>query len=356
MLVSWHWHNIMLSTPGIHSQLKIYQWTKKKDVKRFGKRWLLDVTVNPEHVPVDINPQFASDMNPVKFHACFMAAAKAASRWCLLALLLLPPLRGYKDLKIIHPLKNLESFKLASSCNLGNFLEPLLNTITTTATSHFTVLEVFHPDASLYLLQPAHFQIFSSLTTLKLICRRMQNLVDVLPSLHKLKIFEAHCLFLPIYPPGIDLPLFQTLHVLHLTSVSVQWMAGQMFPALEECSIIFPHHSNTIQSESVYMPSCSILKYDSNNLSALEHFHISHLENLEIKCDQWRTWRGNLQLAGMQPIFATQSLTCLHLQIKCSEWLLVYMLRLVPALEELWMGLLSPPCPECRILPDNFFC
>ena len=240
----------------------------------------------------------------------------------------------------MHPLEHLESFKLAATCNLGNLLEPLLNAIITTVTPRFTVLVVFHPDAALYLLQPAHFQIFSSLTTLRLICRRMQNPVDVLPSLHKLEIFEAHHLCLPMYPPGVDLPLVQTLRVLHLKSVSVQWMTGLVFVALEECSIIFPHHSDTIRS--VYMPSCSILKYDSNNLGALEHFHISHPDKLEIRCCQEKISIGTLQLAALHPIFATQSLTCLHLEIKCSERLLAHMLRLVPALEELWMRLSSP--------------
>ena len=51
---------------------------------------------------------------------------------------------------------------------------------------------------------------------------------------------------------------------------------------------------------------------------------------------------GTLQLEALHPIFATQSLTCLHLEIKCSERLLVHMLRHVPALEELWMRLSSP--------------
>jgi hypothetical protein len=44
----------------------------------------------------------------------------------------------------------------------------------------------------------------------------------------------------------------------------------------------------------------------------------------------------------LHPIFAAQSLTCLHMEIKCSERLLTYMLRLAPALEELWMRLSSP--------------
>ena len=98
------------------------------------------------------------------------------------------------------------------------------------------------------------------------------------------------------------------------------------------------------------MPSCSILKYDSNNLRTLGHFHHPPLARLEIKCGQWRTWRGTLQLVAVHPIFAPQSLTCLRLEIRCSERLLAYMLRLVPALEELSMGLSSP-----RALSSTFF-
>ena len=338
MLVCQHWHNIMLSTPGIHSQLRIYSQTKKKDIERFGRRWLLDVTVDIQDLTVV--RQYGRASKPVELYACFMAAAEAASRWRSLTLVSFPPPGEYQDLQIMHPLHHLESFKLAASCNLGNFLEPLITTITTTATPRFTVMEVSHPDAVPFLVRPAHFQIFSSLTTLKLICRRMQNLVDILPSLHKLEVFEAHHLSLPIYSRAVDLPLTQILRVLHLKSVSVQWIAGRTFPALKECSIIFPHHADAIQS--VYMPSCSNLKYDSNNLGTLEHFHTPHLDRLEIKCSQWRTWRGSLQLVAVHPIFAAQSLTCLRLEIKCSERLLAYMLRLVPALEELWMGLSSP--------------
>ena len=334
MLVCRYWHDIMLSTPGIHSQLRIYSHTKTKDVERFGRRWLLDVTVD---VP-DIN--FGDWWDMQRFNACFTAAAEAASRWRSLVLVSLPPPRNYKDLQIMHPFQHLESFKVAAGCNLGNFLEPLIIAITTTATSRFTEMEVFHPDAALLLVRPAHFQIFSSLTTLRLICTRMQNPVDILPSLPKLEIFEAHHLSLPIYPPAVNLPLTQILRALHLKSVSVQWIAGRTFPALRECAIIFPHHADTIHS--VYMPSCSILKYDFNNLGALEHFHIPHLDRLEIKSNQWRTWRGTLQLVAVHRIFAAQSLTCLRLEIKCSERLLAYMLRLVPVLEELWMGLSSP--------------
>ena len=349
MLVCRHWYDIMLSTPGIQSQMRIHGRTMTQEIERFGRRWLLDVTVG-QNFNLEIGHWGGwYSHRTVEFHACFMAAAEAASRWRSLALLSLPPPGKYKDLQIMHPLEHLESFKLDACCDLGNSLEPLLSAITTTVTPRFTVMEVFRPDATLYLLKSAHTQLFSSLTTLRLIGRRTQtNPVDILPSLHKLEIFEAHHLFFPMYPPGVDLPLVQTLRVLYLKAVSVQWMAGRVFLALGECSIIFPHHADAIQS--VYMPSCSILKYDSNNLGALEHFHIYHLEKLEIKCCQERTSMGTRQLAALHPIFAAQSLNCLHLEIKCSERLLAYMLRLVPALEELWMGLSSP-----HVLSSAFF-
>jgi len=339
MLACRYWRDIMLSTPGIHSQLRIYGWTEKEAVERFGRRWLLDVTVDIQH-ETDIFGDIVPGVDPVESHACIMAAAEAASRWRSLALLSFPPSGEYKDLQIMHPLRHLESFKLDASCDLGNFLEPLLTAITTTVTPRFTVMEVFHPDAALHLVQPAHFQIFSSLTTLRLSCGGMQNPVDILPSLNKLEIFEAHHLRLPIYSPEVNLPLTQILRVLRLKSVSIQWMEGRIFPALDECSIIFPHHPDALQS--VYMPSCSILKYHSNILRTLEHFHHPPLARLEVKCGQWRRWRGNLQLATLYPIFAARSLTCLYLEIKCSERLLAYMLGLAPSLQELWMGLSNP--------------
>ena len=164
MLVCRHWHDIMLSTPGIHSQLRIRNWTEKKDVERFGRMWLLDVTVNMNEWEWEWKP-----FNPERFFASFMAAAQAASRWRSLELVDFPPPGKYKDLQIVLPLQHLETFKLAPSCSLGNFLEPLMTTIATTATPRLTVMEVLHPDAAPYLVQPAYLQIFSSLTTLKLI-------------------------------------------------------------------------------------------------------------------------------------------------------------------------------------------
>ena len=148
MLVCRYWNDIMLSTPGIHSQLRIRSWTTKKAVDRFGSRWLLDVIVDLETYGSPLNPEF--------FFASFMTAAQTASRWRSLEFAAFPSPGEYKDLQILQPLQHLETFKLAQCCDLGNFLERLVTTITTTATPRLTSMEVLHPDAASY---------FSSLLT-----------------------------------------------------------------------------------------------------------------------------------------------------------------------------------------------
>jgi hypothetical protein len=344
MLVCRRWRGIMLSTPGIHSKLKIGERTKERHVMKFLQR--------RSRLDVNVHINYLGYFNPDKFYASFMAASKAASRWRSIEFTSIPPPEKYKDLQILQPLQGLESFKLAQGCNLGNFLVPLMVAITTSVNPRLTIVEVADSDAALYLLQPTHFHMFSCLTTLRLICKRMGSPVDILPHLPQLKTFEAHHLFLPNYPSGADLPLIHTLHDLHLKSVSVQWMAGQTFPALRQCTIIFPHHVDTITVQHVTMSSCSILTYDFNDLGPLIQFHLPPLVRLDLKSGQCTNSRGNLQLANVQPIVAAsaQSLTCLHLQVRCSEQFLVNILGLVPVLEELWLGLTSP-----RALSTAFF-
>jgi hypothetical protein len=346
MLVCWHWHRIMLSTPGICFGLKIKRFTEMKDIQaRIQGTSHLDVTVDMGDEKCEFDPD--------RFHASFMGAAQAASRWRSLILLSLPPPGEYEDLQIVQPLQRLESFKLAQPCHLGNFLLLIMTAITTTVTPLLTAMDVANPDAAFYLVQPAHFRIFSSLTSLVLICKRMKDPVDILPHLQRLELFRAHYLCLASPPPHADLPLLHTLRVLHLKVVSVQWMAGHTFRALEDCSIIFPHRDDdTIAFPSVTMPSCSIFKYDSNNLHPLRHFSLPVLGKLHMKCGQCTNWRGTLQLAVMHPMFtaSAQSLTHLRLEVRCSGWVLANMLRLTPALRELRLVLTSP-----HALSENFF-
>jgi len=338
MLVCRRWHDIMLSTPGNRSQLRIGRSTQKKEVDAvIGRnRSLLDVIV-------DMNIEaYGQRFVARKFHACFMAAAQAASRWRSFELVSPPPRGEYEYLQTLQPLQHLVYFKVSHGCSVGNFLEPIMTAIASTATPYLTGIEVADPNAISYLGKPDSLGVFRSIRTLNIrLSKRMDGPVDILPYLERLETFEAHLLCLPIYPPDTHLRLTQTLHSLHLKSVSIQWMAERVFPHLEQTSIIFPHHADTIQA--VDMPSCTYLKYDSNNLDTLRHFGLPPLARLEVKCGQWSSRRGNLQLMALYPILCTgQSLTDLHLQVQCSEKILVHLLRLAPALKRLWLGLSSP--------------
>jgi len=315
MLVCRRWHAIMLSTPGIHSPLTIRRATQKEVVQAFvqGTKTHLDVRV-------DMNDETdGSDFNAENFLACFMAAAQAASRWTSLNLISPPPLGEYTDLRIWLPLVHLESFKVARG--FGGFLGPIMTAIRSSAPPNLTSIEIEDLAAVLYLVQPAGLHITHCLTTLKIhLFKRVGIPVDILPHLHRVEFFEARNLCLPFYPPDAPLPLNNTLRFLHLKSVSVQWMAGHVFPALETCRITFPHHVDTIQAlQPVTMPSCYFLTYNSNDLHPLAHFYLPPLSELEVKSGEWNTWRGNRQLAILYPIVTAgaQSLTALHLDVNC---------------------------------------
>jgi len=173
----------------------------------------------------------------------------------------------------------------------------------------------------------------------------MDSSVDILPHLRRLNTFEARNLCFPFYPPDTCLPLTHTLRFLDLKSVSVQWMAGHVFPALEHCDVKFPCHADIIQAlQPVTMPSCFYFRYHSNDLHPLAQFHLPSLRVLDVKCGQWNVWRGNPHLAALCPVVAARakSLTELRLDVECSEQLLLHMLSLIPALTVLWLGLARP--------------
>ena len=312
-----------------------------------GRWWLLDVNVHPN------NEGTQEPFNADEFHASFTTAIQAASRWRSLALQSFPPPGESRVFHSMQPLEKLESFTLPEGCDLGSFFEPLMTAVTTTPTSQLAQMYLGALNAVLYLVQPACLHIFCSLRELTIwLPKRMESPVNILPHLQKLEIFKSCHLHLPIYPPDASLPLVQTLHWLNLKSVSVQWMAGRVFPALQRCYITFPHHIDTIILQPVTMPSCTCLEYDSNDLGPLGCFSNSPLAMLKLTCGQWNVRRGNLQLVAVRPVVAAsgQSLTRLDLQVQCSEKLLAYVLSLVPVLDELVLRPLSP-----HALSETFF-
>ena len=347
MLVCRRWHDTMVSTPGIVSLLSIEKSTTVQMVRAAiqGMRWLLHVSIGEEA------EKSGQDLNEDGFDACFKAAIEAASRWKDLEIYSIPQSRKFKAFQILLPLTNLEYVFLG--CDLGRYFEPIMTAITTTATPPLTEI-VFHElDAVLYLMQPDCLHVFGSLTILSIwLSERIENPTNILPLLQRLEEFYAGHLHLPFYPPDAPLPLLQTLRELVLRSVSVQWMAGRVFPVLWYCKITFPHHIDTICLQPVTMPACTDLTYDSNDLGPLRYFHGLPLSELDVTSGQWSVMRGNHQLIAICCIVVpnAERLTKLDLQVRCSGQLLIYMLRLLPALEALQLRLDSP-----RALNEAFF-
>ena len=330
----------MLSTPGIPSILWIRNSTTMEMVRASiqGTRWLLDVNIKVDDDSIE------QDFNAGAFDACFTAAIEVASRWKALRMFALPRPGKSEAFQTVPPLKNLKTFYLGQRCDLGGFFEPLMTAITTTTTPQLTYMTLENPNAVLFLAQPDCLHVFCSLTTLEIwLAKRMESPVNILPHLQRLEYFHARHLYLPMYRPGAPLPLIQTLRYLWLKSVSVQWMAGMIFPVLRECSITFPHHFDTIRLQPVTMPACTHFTYDSNVLGPLRHFHLP-LTTLKVTSGQWNVRRGNLQLISISHMVlpCAQSLTRLVLQVRCSGQLLVYMLSLLPALEYLYLRLANP--------------
>jgi len=350
-LVCQRWHAIILLMPGITSRLWIRRATKKEAVQAFIQRRKTRFAVI-----VDVNDEEdGKDFNADDFHASLMVVCQAAPRWQFLNLLSFPPPGEYNTPDItMKPLESLRGFIMREHCDLGSFLEPLMTAITTTTLPRLTKLVLSDSRAVPYLAQPTCPHCFFSLTTLTiLLLRRMESPADILPHLQRLKYFRAQRLYLPIYPPDVSLPLIQTLSRLTLKSVSVQWMAGKVFPALEWCFITFPHHIDTIcDVRPVTMLACTDLTYDSNDLHPLRHFHHPPLDLLKVRCGQWNVRRGNPQFVAICPkaFDSAQSLTWLDLEVQCSERLLVLALRELPALRLLWLRLASP-----HALSETFF-
>ena len=341
MLVCRHWHNVTLFTMGSR-RLKVQDSTLSSEVQELMDRaeeLLLDVWIN-------VSNQGYRSPGLNDFRQAFSILANNAERWKSLTLRSLPV---DTDMAVLQPLQRLEVFTLTRDCPIGEFFVPLLTAIGATTTDRFKSMELSSYDPMLHLAPSILYtRCFRHLKNLKIRVERMDSPADILPFLERLESFEAHRLHLPSYASDIDLPFCQTLTLLHLRRVSIQWMDQRTFSRLRECSLYWAHGSGTIQR--VEMRACRQLEYHGA-LDPLRFFNIGRLDVLQMKGLEYTTGRGSRLLrtiAGSTVVQWRPSI--LHLDIRCGAYQLLDTLRLVPCLKELTLGL-----PQPSALGTKFF-
>ena len=219
----------------------------------------------------------------------------------------------------------LQSFKIKSiCCENCILLDQLLEVVGSSSHDELTDMEISSPYATGHLAHPYFATIFHSLVTFKVNVREMRIEVDILTSLKRLEILEAHHLRLPSYLLDTNLPLVRTLKHMKIKLVSVQWMAGRIFPNMEKCAIIRPLCPETLTpGGGVGLPICTQFTYDDHIIDVLPNFHIPKLDTLTVRNGAWNKGRGSMQLAtvwsGMVGQVTPLKPRVLHLDMQCYD-------------------------------------
>jgi len=253
---------------------------------------------------------------------------------------------GITDLIATRPLEKLEIFKVSGICESSASLNQLLDHIATTSTRLLTHVELASPNVVGFLADRKYRVFFSHLTHFKVDVREMRDPADILPYFENLEVLEAYRLHLPKYADDLDLPVVRTLKRMNIKIVSVQWMSGRTFPSLEDCTIIWPHHPESLRLKGgVNLPVCTQFIYDDHLIDPISEFRLPKLDKMVVRNEAWNKPRGSTQLASIwgesaHPPWLRPRV--LHLDTQCHDQHLINALQVHPDLEELVLGLVRP--------------
>ena len=349
MQVCWLWCNTIEGMTSAWSSLDLGAVTTPERVQRLlGK-----AGTHPLAVRIDVDK---ARITEERLQPSLAVASSKASQWQTLIIASLP--QDESDAQSNHALSSIQLQPMKQLRHLhitepvpSPLLRSLLQNVATTAVGKLISMETHCFPAVQYLLQPAHSSIYSSLTTFIAKVPRMAQPVDLLPHFMQLEVLELTNLLLPIVANGSPLPLAHTLHRLYLKSVSIQWMGGQVFSHLENCTIISPL-TDPSPHHDVQLPACTALHLDNWSTSPIGKFFAPALDHLRVKSNAWSSYTGNEQVVqfvragigmGLQP-------KCLSLSVTCSEKVLLAILQLLPDLVELKLDL-----PRPSALGKHFF-
>ena len=353
MQVCWRWCKIIEGMASVWSSLDLGADATPERVQLFLSR----AGTHPLAVQIDTNMATSTAR---ELYSSLSMTCNKASQWETLAITSFSD--DGPDAQSDHALDHaLTSMRLQPMGRLrhlnvtGPVLSPLLRlllqNVATTAAGTLASMEIHSLPAIQYLLQPAHDSIYSSLTTLIAKVPKMGHPIDLLPHFMRLEVLDLTNLYLSIIGDGSPLPLAHVLRYLRLKAASIQWMGGQVFSQLEDCSIIAPLTGPSLHHD-VHLPACNKLHFENWDILPIGQFLAPALDHLTIKSNAWNPYRSNgqvlrLVMTGFGMTFQPKSLS---LGVQCGGKVLLAVLQLLPGLVELNLDL-----PRPSALGKHFF-
>jgi len=354
MLVCKHWHAIVT---GIWASLNLGTTTPMDAVTTKLKRnqWVLDVVVDTE---IDRGHSTPSEG---AYQAIF-AAIEATDRWRSFVVETFPPQADLPEHLVNSGLQQcsgaamnrIRTFRFKSPCEMSPLLDRLLCILGKSASRELTTVEINSPSV-ISLLAPTYSTIFHSVKVLSLCLDTpgLRNPVDLLPHLHQLESLTASHLSFPIYNNDVDLPFVHTLRRLSLRAVSIQWMSGRTFRALESCTLLLPLHRHVLHTFSTALPNCKQLTFQGYPLDILTGISSYNLIHLSVTCSSSYKPRGDRELVR----FSSHALRegrlpprVLHISIEGTTEAWIKAIEFMSNLEELVIDNAEPSSLGAKVL------
>jgi len=330
------WRTVITTLPRLWSTLRVGTWTERERVAIWLQR------AYPKKIVVDTQQDRRLTSDALPF-AAFQDALEHTRQLQELTISSFPPENAVSPpcLQVASPMNMLKVLHVEAGCMNSPSFAHLLNLVPTEAP--LCEMRLHSPFVTTHFLQPHWFPVLQNLTVLIVNGRDMDGPFELLPTFTQLQTFEANRLHLPFYGPHTNLPLLCTLRKLQLRACSIQWMAGRLFPYLEECSVLLPHHWEQIQQHEVQLPSCKKLAYHGHPMTTVECFHVPEMREMDLRshdCNEQRVYQHLRHLCRVNGRIS--NLTTLHVTFQCSEQALIKVLRYLIPLQELVLSITHP--------------
>jgi len=352
VLVCKQWNAIIT---GIWASLNLGTTTPKDAVatKLERNQWFLDVVIDTE---IDRGHSTPSE----DAYQAIFAAIEATERWRSFVVETFPPQADVPEHLVNSGLQRcsgaamnrIRTFRFKSPCEMSPLLDRILRILGKSASRELTTVEINSPSV-ISFLAPTYSTIFHSVKVLSLDTPGLRNPVDLLPHLHQLESLTASHLSFPIYSNDVDLPFVHTLRHLSLRAVSIQWMSGRTFRALESCTLLLPLHRHILHTFSATLPRCKQLTFQGYPLDILTGVSAHNLVHLSVACSSSYKPRGDRELVRLSSHALREGRLpprVLHISIEATTEAWIKAIAFMSNLEELVIDNAEPSSLGAKVL------